>query len=274
MNLADERRTFWPRAGPVGAVVPDLGDDRPCGSCGYNLRGLPFNTACPECGAVWGIDPSVEPIPWNERQSIGSFLGTVLMVLTTPGELAGHVWKRDMLWLRPARRFRRINVLLATISVSAVVVMVTAQAIGPQPALWCAPIDFIAVLWWFISLTNDPQRFFQNKGNPVASIRAAGLSYYLSAPLFLSPLHLGIIAMPFPIVARQDASVLALVLHAALIVLQLLLMASAESALLWQLVELPRGGAFAISLGNGLIRAIRGAVYVVLFPAVMATVVK
>src|SRR2546421_12441218 len=61
-SWVDEHRTFWPRAGPVGGFVPDLGDDRPCGNCGYNLRGLTFDTACPECGAVWGIDPSVEPI--------------------------------------------------------------------------------------------------------------------------------------------------------------------------------------------------------------------
>ena len=273
-SLADELRTYWPRAGPVGAYVPDLGDDRPCENCGYNLRGLPFNSICPECGATSGIVPVVEAIPWNERQTIGTFFATALMVITAPGELAAHVWKRDMIWLKPARRFRRINVALATISVFAAVLWATAQLIGIDRAIWCAPLDLIAVLWWFISLTNDPRLFFQNKGNAVACMRAAGLSHYLAAPLILSPLHLGILALPVPVLAREDALVASVVLHAGLIGVQLLGMAVAESALLWQLVELPRGGAFAIALGNGFIRAVRGAVYVVLIPAVMATMVK
>jgi hypothetical protein len=273
-SLADELRTYWPRAGPVGAYVPDLGDDRPCENCGYNLRGLPFNSTCPECGATSGIVPVVEAIPWNERQTLGSFFGTALIVITAPGELAAHVWKRDMIWLKPARKFRRINVALATISVFAAVMWATAQMIGLDRAVFCAPLDLIAVLWWFISLTNDPRLFFQNKGNAVACLRAAGLSYYLAAPLILSPLHLGILALPVPILAHEDAIVASLVLHVALIGLQLLTMAAAESALLWQLVELPRGGAFAIALGNALLRAVRGAVYVVLIPAVMATMVK
>jgi hypothetical protein len=273
-SLADERRTYWPRAGPVGGYVPDLGDDRPCENCGYNLRGLPYNSTCPECGATSGIVPTVEPIPWNERQTLGSFFATAIMVLGSPGELAAHVWKRDMIWLKPARRFRRINVLLATISVFSVVLWTTTQAIGLDRALLCAPLDFVAVLWWFISLTSDPPLFFKDKGNAVACLRAAGLSFYLAAPLCLAPMHIAFIPLPVPMLGREEAIVASLVIQAALIAVQLLLMAAAESALLWQLVELPRTGAFAIALGNGLLRAVRGAVYVVLIPAVMATMVK
>lgn len=40
-----------PKAIPV---VDVLATDTPCTSCGYNLRGLRHDQACPECGAeVW-----------------------------------------------------------------------------------------------------------------------------------------------------------------------------------------------------------------------------
>jgi hypothetical protein len=266
---ADERQNFWPRAGPAG-IVPDLGDDRPCSGCGYNLRGLPFDTACPECGAEWGIDPSAEPVAWNDKPSFASFFQTVIMVLTAPGELSGHIWKRDMIWMRPARRFRAINVALATVSLSAVILTIQAQAIGLDRASWCAPVDLMAVLWWFITLTRDPQRFLQDKGNVIGCKRAAGLSAYMSAPLVLSPLHLAILLLPV-YVPHVEAVVFPLILHAALIAIQILLMASAESALLWQLVQIPRAAAFAIAMGNMFIRCLRGAVYVVAIPAVMAS---
>src|SRR2546423_2723744 len=95
-TLANDRRTFWPRAGPASAFVPDLGDDRPCENCGYNPRGLPFHSACPECGSISGIRADAEPIPWNEEATVGSYFRTVLMVLTS-ADPAAQVWTRDML---------------------------------------------------------------------------------------------------------------------------------------------------------------------------------
>jgi hypothetical protein len=122
-------------------------------------------------------------------------------------------------------------------------------------------------------LTADPRRFFSDKGNPIACLRAGGLSNYLAAPLALSPLHLLILSLPLPL-KDQEAAMLQVTLHVSLILLQLLLIASAESTLLWQLVELPRPVTFLISFGNALLRAIRGGVYLAVIPALMATMVK
>lgn len=252
-------------------IVPDLGDDRPCSNCGYNLRGLEFESACPECGASNGINPDVEEIPWNDKRTVASYLRTVLMVLVTPNELGGHVWRMDMLWLRSARRFRGISILLATISVTAAIVSMQAIVIGLERALYCIPIDAAAVLWWFIALTAQPAKFLADKGNPVAVLRAGVLSAYLAAPLALSPLHLGIIALQY---GMQLQPPFIAGLHVLLIAVQLVLMASAESAVLWQLVELPRQAAFAVCLVQSILRSLGGVVYVVLVPAFMGAVVN
>jgi hypothetical protein len=198
-----------------------------------------------------------------------SYLKTVLMVLTTPGNLAVQVWTRDVLWRRAAERFRRIHVLLGTLSVTGVLVAVTATAVGPYQAIACAPVDLAAVLWWFLVLTGEPAQFFQDKGTPTACRRAGVLSAYLSAPLILSPLHLLLLALPVR-PPQVDPVLAALVLHGALILLQVLLMASAESALLWQLVELPRGGTLALAAGAALLRCAKGLIYVVVLPVVFA----
>jgi hypothetical protein len=265
---AEQRRTYWPRAGPVG-IVPDLGDDRPCENCGYNLRGITFDTPCPECGSLYGVDPDAEPIAWNDRPSFANYFRTIAMVLFTPRELAGHVWRQDKIWLRPARKFRAINVMLATISLTAVAVELSVHAIGLPLALCCAPFDLLCVLWWFIALTREPDRFLRDKGSPIASLRARAISVYLAAPLALSPLHLAILLLPDYLPSEQMLAV-SIALHAALIILQLMLIASAESVLLWQLVEVPRSGAFAIVLVQGFIRAAKGAIYVVALPALAA----
>jgi hypothetical protein len=195
------------------------------------------------------------------------------MVLTAPGNLAVQAWTRDVLWRRTAERFRRIHVLLGTLSVTAVVVATTAAACGAERALWCAPVDLAAVLWWFIVLTGGAARFLDDKGEPAARRRAAVLSAYLSAPLILSPLHLLLLTLPLALPLRQvDPVVVTLVLHGALIGVQVMLIAAGEAALLWQLVELPRGGAWAVALGHLLVQCGKGAIYLVAFPALFASV--
>jgi hypothetical protein len=54
----------------------------------------------------------------------------------------------------------------------------------------------------------------------------------------------------------------------------MLLMAIAESAMLWQLVELPRTGTFMLALGDSLVRAGKGAFYIIVIPALLASMVN
>ncbi len=114
-NLSNDRRTFWPRVGPAG-FVPDLGDDRPCTHCGYNLRGLAYDSACPECGALWGISPGSERLPWDEGQrSLFAFVATAFIVFLRPRDLSGQIWAAEPIDGLAAIQFRRICITVGTI---------------------------------------------------------------------------------------------------------------------------------------------------------------
>lgn len=269
VNLANDRRTFWPRAGPAAAFVPDLGDDRPCENCGYNLRGLPFHCACPECGSTWGIHADAEPIPWNEQPSTANFFRTVIMVLTGARDLAAQIWTRDMLWMKPARRFRGINIALATIALAPVILAIQSAFIGIERAIFCLPVNILCVLWWHITLTAYPARFLSDKGSPTPSKRAVVLSSYLSAALILSLLHLVLLAVPIQ-VTGSDRGAFMIALHGPLVALQVLMIAAAEATMLWQLVEIPRGFAFAFTLLLAIYRCCIAALYLAAIPALFA----
>jgi hypothetical protein len=273
-NLANDRRTFWPRNGPAMSFVPDLGDDRPCESCGYNLRGLPFSSACPECGATWGISAAdAESIAWNDDATLGNFFSTAMMVLTGGRDLATQVWTRDTLWLGLARRFRRINITVATIALTPVIVAVQAAFVGWDRALLCAPLDVLCVFWWNIWLTAQPAMFLKDKGSPTPSKRAAVLSCYLSAALLLSPLHLLVLAIPLRY-SNVDPVNLAVAFHAPLLFIQLLLIAAAESTLFWQLVDVPRGLAWLTTLLAMLFHSLYAGAYLIAIPALAANMAK
>ncbi|MCL4211701.1 MAG: hypothetical protein KJZ68_13685 [Phycisphaerales bacterium] len=80
--------------------------DFPCRSCGYNLRGLPYGSRCPECGL---------PMRENERWTSGSFLPRLNILL--PPE-------------RGARRRLEIGFLLAA---AAMIIMLVVGFIRGLP---------------------------------------------------------------------------------------------------------------------------------------------
>ena len=75
----------------MSTIVPE---DRPCVACGYALRGLPADGACPECGMsirrslsgdqLWAADPK-----WLARIARGQWLVACGMFLSVVGSLVG-----------------------------------------------------------------------------------------------------------------------------------------------------------------------------------------
>jgi oligopeptide/dipeptide ABC transporter ATP-binding protein len=82
-HRTDERRTYWPRFGPA-VPPPDFAEDRHCTNCGYNLRGLAYNDACPECGSVRGMSPSDEPLPFDEKSTLWNYFATLMQIFVDP----------------------------------------------------------------------------------------------------------------------------------------------------------------------------------------------
>jgi hypothetical protein len=279
--VIDDRRTFWPRVGPVG-FVPDLGDDRPCANCGYNLRGLAYDSACPECGALFGINPACEQMPWDdeERRGVFGFIAAVFVVLLRPRDLGGQVWGGEPIDGKAAIRFRRICIVIGTIFLSIVVFALTAEALGLVPALCCLVLDVMAITLWLNLFTHGAIHFFEDKGAGSARRRAMALARYAAAPFALMPLHLLLAPMHWRVLAEVglrssaavDGWVMLLVGHGAILVVQLLACASAEAALLWQVVSVSRMGASALAAADVLVRTLIGSIYFLWLPVLIALV--
>ena len=96
-------------------------ESRHCAHCEYDLRGLEV-ARCPECGHAF--DPSAPPpaqVPWLVRREIGAFTAywrTVSMVVLRPRHFAAQALATSSADARGAESFRRITVVLATVSVA------------------------------------------------------------------------------------------------------------------------------------------------------------
>jgi hypothetical protein len=61
-----------------------IDQDRPCGQCGYNLRGLRPEGRCPECGTDVATTLTASSSPTTQRVIIGVIVATRLIRLLVP----------------------------------------------------------------------------------------------------------------------------------------------------------------------------------------------
>jgi hypothetical protein len=265
-HRTEERRTYWPRFGPA-VPPPDFADDRQCTNCGYNLRGLAYSDACPECGSVRGMSPSDEPLPFDEKPTLFNYFATLAQVLVDPQEFGSQVWRDGHLDWRAARKFRRINMAIAFICFGIVIFVLARDAAGEEEAYMAWPLAMIAVVYGMKRITLGRLRFLENENLlPRDPQRAKALISYLSASLALSPLHL--VALYASRAAMLSGSIWSAIgIHAIVLLVQFLLASQAEAHLLWQLIDMPKAQARLMSVGGTIVRLWWAVIYCALLPA-------
>jgi hypothetical protein len=272
-HRAEERRTYWPRYGPA-VPPPDFHDDRHCTNCGYNLRGLAYNDACPECGSVRGMSPSDEPLPFDEKPTLWNYLATLMQIFIDPEEFGSQVWREGRLDWRAARKFRRINTTLAMLCFAAVIYILGRDAAGDVAALATLPICMIAVAVGLKQMTLGRLRFLESERLlPRDPQRAKALISYLTASLALSPLHIP--ALYASRAAMADGMWLgAVAVHLIILLVQFLLASQAEAHFLWQLVEMPKAQARLMGVISAIVRLFTATWYCAALPTMFVFIGK
>jgi hypothetical protein len=272
-HRTDERRTYWPRYGPA-VPPPDFADDRHCTNCGYNLRGLAYNDACPECGSVGGMSPSSEPLPFNERPTLWNYFATLMQILVDPQEFGSQVWRHGHLDWRAARKFRRINVTIAFACFGVVIYLLARDAAGEIVALASWPLCMIAVLVGLKQMTLGRLRFLESERLlPRDPQRAKALISYLTASLALSPMQIP--ALYASRAAMEEGLFLgAAAIHAFVLLVQFILTSQAEAHFLWQLVEMPKAQARMMGVASAFVRLVTALWYCVALPAMFVFIGK
>jgi len=263
-------QTFWTRRGGRD-LSAEVDYDRPCPVCGYNLRGRPLRTRCPECGSVGGWNLYDEPVAWDDRRTLGAFVSTALTAIFHPRSLARHVWCPQRLDLPAARRFRRIALSIASISLLAVTFVVTARATNLLVAACAAPIDLVAIIVWLNAVTIEPlSRMKDWSSNSALGRRIHVVVHYASASLVLSPLHIVLVALVHD--PEHVPWVLAAGLHIGLLMVQLWIASLSLGWLLHELIDMPAVQGHALSIGPVFTAGASAAITLVAVPATVAMI--
>jgi hypothetical protein len=270
---AEERRTYWPRFGPA-VPPPDFAEDRHCTNCGYNLRGLAYNDACPECGSVRGMSPSDEPLPFDEKPTLWNYFATLTQIFLDPEEFGSQVWRLGHLDWRAARKFRRISMAIGFICLGTVIFVLARDAAGEIVALASWPICMIAVIVGLKQMTLARLRFLESERLlPRDPQRAKALISYLTASLALSPLQIPALYASRAAMA-QGYWLGAVAVHAIVLLVQFLLASQAEAHFLWQLIEMPKAQARLMGMISAIVRLFTSLWYCAALPAMFVFIGK
>jgi len=196
----------------TATTAPAPHHDLLCGSCRYNLRGVPLSTTtgtCPECGTPF--DPTVlvgELLPWEQGRYTGwswAFAATARLATFFPTRLAAYT-ARPVDW-HAAARFRTVVVVLALLPPLVTTALLRDFSSPPRTIIdfpgfnpadvwgtlyliahnpWCFSIALLGLATWLAVATGTPGYFFPNPKTPQQS-RALTLSQYACAPLAYTP---------------------------------------------------------------------------------------
>lgn len=259
---------FWSRRGGRD-LSAEVDYDRPCAVCGYNLRGMPLRSRCPECGSLGGWNLYDEPVAWDDERTFWAFVSTCITAIFRPHRLARHVWVPARMDLPAARRFRRIALTLASVSLVVVAFLITLRTCGIPAALLSIPFQSAAIIVWLNAVTLEPlSRLKEWSGNSALARRVQCVVMYSSATLVLSPLHIVLVLLmrdpvdfPWQIVAAASI---------ALLIVQIWLASIVLGWLHYELIDMPKIQAHVMALGPVFTAMASAAIVLFAVPATIA----